>query len=146
MQIVPRQLRSRREPYPRSSLLCHLLLRLARARRVFLAAPTATARTRPLDARARRHRSFPNEIVLVRMVMIALLWDDADVLASCALLDIAAIPVRLTRKSLLNFPPEAVSAILIDGFDHEEDGADFEDGGADEGGDAAGVEAFVGEC
>lgn len=47
---------------------------------------------------------------------------------------------------LLYGPAEAAGSVLVDGFEEEEDAADFEDRGADEGCDAAAYETLVGEC
>jgi len=44
---------------------------------------------------------------------------------------------------LFDRPAEATRAVLVDGFEHEEEGADFEDCGADEGGDTAADEDLV---
>ena len=50
---------------------------------------------------------------------------------------------RVLVQDLHDGPAEAARAVLVDGFEHEEEGADFEDCGADEGRDAAADEDLV---
>lgn len=80
-----------------------------------------------------RDLAITDEILLVLVVVRAILtaWFQAQE------------PVVLDR--LFKSPAEALCAIFIDSFDHEEDAAYLEDGGADEGGDAAAVCGFAGE-
>ena len=49
----------------------------------------------------------------------------------------------IRAQDLLDCPTEAACAVLVDGFEHEEEGTDFEDCGADEGGDSAADEDLV---
>ena len=52
--------------------------------------------------------------------------------------------VRMVRvQDLLDCPAEATCSVLVDGFEYEEEGADFEDRYADESGDAAADEDLV---
>jgi hypothetical protein len=46
-------------------------------------------------------------------------------------------------QDLFDRPAEATCSVLVDGFEYEEEGADFEDCSADEGGDATADEDLV---
>ena len=46
-------------------------------------------------------------------------------------------------KCFLDTPAETARAVFVDGFGNEKEGANFEDGGADEGGYPAAVKFFV---
>lgn len=48
-------------------------------------------------------------------------------------------------ECVLERPAKTLAAVLVDSFDHEEDGAHFEDGGAYDGGDAAAPGRFTRE-
>lgn len=56
-----------------------------------------------------------------------------------------SVSVIVFGEGVLEFPTEAAGLVFVDGFDDEEDSADFEEGAADEGGDAACCAGLVGE-
>jgi hypothetical protein len=67
----------------------------------------------------------------------------------CAALEVGldVEPRTLVRivgvEGAFDCPAETTGAVLVHGFEHEEEGPDFEDGGADEGGYAAAGEDLV---
>ncbi len=95
-----------------------------------------------LELRPSLFRRLPDEILFIQVMVNATL----ETRLRAGGVVVAAARVEVVGVELLERLAEAADAVFVDGFEHEEKGAEVEDEAADEGGDAAAVEDLAWEA